>query len=270
MDPQVTQQLTQLVQQMLQVLQSAGGGAPPMDDGGMDDDMTPPPDAAPMDKDMMSGGAAPMMDDDDDDDMGGDMMGGASLHDRVQRLESHTGLKKSAQSTPISDRVDALERHWLGEEYDGPMVARVQQLEKAAGVLNKSATTAPRQSTPKPEPEDEAPDVIPLDSLIKAAIAEGVKAAVQQTPQPAPKTEPEDDDLPSISEMRKAAGRVSYGQRKRQRNTVETDAQLQKTAEEWGYSDSDLDKPVGFADLLMAQYVGLKNGSPILIGGDDD
>lgn len=264
MDQQMVQALMGVFQQGLQILQQAqtGGSAPPGPMGAA-------PGAPPMGQPPMGGGAPPMDDDADDDedmydaddgddmddDAAGDddgMGGGQSLHDRVSQLEGHTGLKKSARGS-LSDRLDALESQLLGQEYEGPMVDRVAQLEKAAGI-----------SFPE---DDGAPDEIPLDSLIKSAIQQGIQKGMAELVQADPGN---DDEIPDVRSMRKSARDARYGQRRGQR-TITTDAELVKAASQFGWSDDDLDEPVTFGDALLMQYNVQQGGEPLPYDpGDDD
>lgn len=266
MDPQLIQQLSQIFQQGLQVLQQAGAsaGAPAADPAAGAPDMGGDDDMGGMPADASAG--APGMG--DDDDMGGDdgMGGGASLHDRISQLESHTGLKKSASSAPIVDRLDMLEEHWLGEAYEGSALDRVTQLEGV--VLKKSATRNTRKQSRTQQPAtpavDDAPDVIPLDTLIKTAISEGVQQVLGQMQQTS------SNDLPSITNMRKdaATSRPAYNQRRSvASNQTQSDADLTKAAQSWGYDEEDLDKPVSLGDALMLQYHATKSGASF--GSDD-
>lgn len=270
MDQQMIQALMGVFQQGLQILQQAqtGGSAPPGPMGAA-------PGAPPMGQPPMGGGAPggapPMddgMDDDDDEDMydsddGGDDMdddaagddgmgGGASLHDRVSQLEGHTGLKKSARGS-LSDRLDALESQLLGQEYEGPMVDRVAQLEKAAGLGYPG--------------DDGAPDEIPLDSLIKSAIQQGIQKGMAELVQADPGN---NDDIPDVRSMRKSAREARYGQRRGQQ-TITTDAELVKAASQFGWRDDELDEPVTLGDALMMQYHAQQGGEPLPYDpGDDD
>jgi hypothetical protein len=262
MDQQMVQALMGVFQQGLQILQQAqtGGSAPPGPMGAASG-------APPMGQPLMGGGAPPMddgMDEDDDEDMydaddgddmdddaAGDddgMGGGASLHDRVSQLEGHTGLKKSARGS-LSDRLDALESQLLGQEYEGPMVDRVAQLEKAAGLGYPG--------------DDGAPDEIPLDSLIKSAIQQGIQKGMAELVQA--------DEIPDVRSMRKSARDARYGQRRGQR-TITTDAELVKAAaSQFGWNDDELDEPVTLGDALMMQYHAQQGGEPLPYDpGDDD
>lgn len=280
MDPNLIQSLMAPLQQMLQILQQAqGAGAAP----GADPSAAPPG-AAPAGGGPMDDSAPPGMEDDDDDDDrygddaslpggdGGDPMavgddgmgGGASLHDRVSKLEGHTGLKKSA-SSPVGllDRVAELEEVILGTEYEGPLGDRIGQLEKAAGVSTPKPATVAAES-------DEAPDEIPLDALIKSAIQAGIKEGMSAIAKTMPQRQGDDDDLPNPATMRKAAANGNhYGQRRAAPQAIAGDADLVKAAQNMGYTDEDLDAPASFGDLLMYQYhVG--QGGQMLHSGDDD
>lgn len=257
MDQQMIQALMGVFQQGLQILQQAqtGGSAPPGPMGAA-------PGAPPMGQPPMGSGAPPMDDDADDDedmyddddgdmddDAAGDddgMGGGQSLHDRVSQLEGHTGLKKSARGS-LSDRLDALESELLGQEYEGPMVDRVAQLEKAAGISYTS----------------DAPDEIPLDSLIKSAIQQGIQRGMAELVA-------NDGNIPDVQSMRKSARGDRYGQRRGQR-TITTDAELVKAASQFGWDDDELDEPVTLGDALMMQYHAQQGGEPLPYDpGDDD
>lgn len=281
MDTEITQQLTQLVQQMLQVLQAAGGAPqgqePPdaqdgtMDKGGMmpQQGMQQKPAMKPMmkmddsDAQGMQPGMQPDMGDgdmDDGGDMGDDEMGGdgGSLHDRVSQLESHTGLKKSA-GAPLVVRLDQLEQAYFGEEYEGPVVLRVQQLEKAAGVRHQ------RKAAP-PAAQPAAPETIDLGDLIKAAIAPVMTKLNALEQQVNNVTE-----LPTAGFMRKTATTVPRTNgRKAQAHAVGTDADLVKTAQVWGLDGSDLDAPLSFGDSLQAMYNSQRNGGTLGLDPEDD
>lgn len=249
MDQQITQQLTGLLQQMLQVLQSTGGD-PTADPNAADDgtDMDAPPTDG-MDDDASP--AAPGMDD--------DMGGGASLHDRVSKIEQHTGLKKSA-GAPLAARVDTLEEAYLGEMYEGEMSDRIAQLEEA--ILTKSATV----EKPAPVVEDEAPAEIPLGDLIKAATSAAVKEAMDAIAPLLQKSAQDDDGLPDLSKLR---GAPRVGDRKAQRAVGGDDAALVKAANAWGYNDSELDQPFTFGDALQAQWNAQQNGTTLFSDDDD-
>ena len=271
MDSQTIQALMGVFQQGLQILQTAqsgAAGAPPMangapgaapggmpgampgaqpggmpePDGDEDDDLYDDDEGDEDDDEGMGDG--PGMDDDDQDGMGA-----ASLHDRVSQLENHTGLKKSA-SGGLLDKVAALELQLLGTEYEGPLVARVGQLEKAAGV----------------SPEPVAPEEIALDDLIKSAIQEGIKQYAKALPQ----SDDDDDVIPDLGAMRKAARNGRYGQRRGLVPEVVTDEDLVKSAANFGWSKDSLDEPVGFGDALLLQYHAQQAGEPLPFDSSDD
>lgn len=234
MDQELLQGLTQIFQQGLQLLQQAqqgGGGAMSPgqmgddDMGGDDEDPSAPP--AGMPGGGMMGGGMPGGDDGDGMDPSG-MDGGDTLHDRVSALEGHTGLKKAARGS-MGDRLDALEDEILGQQYDGPMALRVRQLEKALGGVPRQQSLA-----------DTAPEEIPLDALIKAAVEQAVGKQGQN------------GGLPSVSSLRKSANQAAIGRRSQAPN-LQGDAELIKAANQWGMGD-DLDEPVSFGDALMMQY----------------
>lgn len=261
MNDQLIQQLTQAVQNMLQILQTASGASsgsvPPTspDPTGYDDG----------DDGMPSGGGAGAMGDDDsdfgdDDDSapppskpadatnasGGDSggAGGAgSLHDRISSLERHTGLKKSAQRMSFSDRLEALEEEILGEAYEGPSVARVEQLEKALGHAAQAA---------EPAEDDSAPDVIDLGALIKTAIASAKEEFVAELDQRLDSrlgksaNVNSQHDLPDVDQLR-------VGRRKAVRPAIAGDEELIKSAQTWGL-DGNLDETVSFGEILQLQY----------------
>jgi hypothetical protein len=277
MDEQLKQQLIQAVQNMLQILQSSGGAAgaagavPPAggSDGteGYDDDSG-----------MESGGAAGGME--DDDDMGDDadmsdsappaggngapppaggqappnganpqQSGAGSLHDRIGRLESHTGLKKSASNLSFSQRLDLLEEDLLGEAYEGPTVARVEQLEKAA--YSSVAT------------EEDVPESIDLGDLIKTAIDTAKKEFTAELDQRLGKSATQ--ELPSPEQLR---GQARYGTRKAVVPENSADADLIKSARSWGFDD-DLDAQVSFGDALRMSYLA-QGGAAIPYDDDEE
>lgn len=264
MDPQTIQALMGVFQQGLQILQTAqsgAAGAPPMANGapgapgampGAAPGGMPEPDGD-EDEDLYDDDEDMEDDDDDDqpgmDDDGQDGMGASSLHDRVSQLENHTGLKKSA-SGGLLDKVAALEETILGTEYEGPLVARIGQLEKAAGIT----------------PEPEAPQEIALDDLIKSAIQEGIKqyAAVAKV------DEDDEDIIPDLRTMRKAARDGRYGKRRSSAPEVATDEDLVKSAANFGWSKDSLDEPVGFGDALLLQYYSQQAGEPLPFDATDD
>jgi hypothetical protein len=261
------QQLTQAVQNMLQILQQAGAAdpaaadptIPPAPDGS---DM--PPASNGMPPDAIGGDMGDDDDDMDDDDMSDPSAddstpaAGNDLHSRVQKLEHHTGLKKSASpDRPLIYRIDELEEHYLGETFQGSAAQRVDQLESVLG-LQKSAST------------DEAPETIALDSLIKSAIGEAEsrfmaaldKRLGQQS---------SDEELPSPDQMRKSAQqqRSKFGQRKATQPATQGDEELIKSARSWGMTDGDLDEPVTLGDALQMQYAAMIGGA-MPFGDDED
>ena len=128
------------------------------------------------------------------------------------------------------------------------MVDRVAQLEKAAGISY---------------PSDDAPDEIPLDSLIKSAIQQGIQKGMAELVA-------NDGDIPDVQSMRKSARGDRYGQRRGQR-TITTDAELVKAASQFGWADDELDEPVTLGDALMMQYHAQQGGEPLPYDpGDDD
>ena len=266
MDPTTIQALMGVFQQGLQILQQAQSGAP--SDGGMPpgapDDSAAPPDSGDMYQD--AAGNDPMADDAEPPMPGDDGMGGGgSLHDRVSSLENHTGLKKSASTQGLKDRVTGLEEEILGTEYEGPLVERILQLEKAAGV-------SPQSVAPAAGPQDDsAPAEIPLDALIKSAIQMGIQeglaaiAATQTTQQ-----QGTEDGLPTVDLMRKSAASNHYGQRRAVPPAIKSDAALVKAAISLGWDGDDLDAPVGLGDLLLYQYHFGQGGEPLPMSMGDD
>ena len=261
MDPNTIQQLTQLLQQMLQVVQAAGGtpATPPATGA------TPPPAGAPPMGDS-DGDEYDDVGDDDDDEMGDDednnaMGGGASgLHDRISKLEAHTGLKKAASNVPLVDRLDALEDHWLGEQFAGAAVDRLLQLE---GVALKKAAVAGKK--PATTADDDAPDVINLGDLIKSAVTEGIKLGLQ-----AQQAVDDEEELPDPATLRKQARSApQFSQRRGQRPAVTGDEALTKAAQQWGLTDEELDSPVSFGDYLQFQYRTGAGRASLPLGDDD-
>ncbi len=282
-DPKVAQALLQSLQQVMQIIQSAAGA----NDEGGDEEMD---DGDDMEMDKMSSKKKmkkksdfmqddeedmddedEMSDDDSDDTMDEDMddepdgdeysddgdedddepqmkSSDSSLHNRLSKLERHTGLKKAASNTPIVKRIDRLENEVLGEEYEGSARDRVEQLESVT--LGKAAKSSQKKR------RDEAPDVIPLDALIKTAVATGIEKGLRQQNQRKKKK----SSLTPIQEMRKNAGNgIRYGSRKGQPVANSSDEALTKTAQNWGVDGSDLDAPVGFGDALMTLYQANKS-----------
>jgi hypothetical protein len=265
LDQKAMQALMQSLQQALQILQSASaapGGDDEMDEGDDMGDDAMDPNASlddEMDEDEMG---AEMGDEDgmdEDDEMGddldkdmGSMGSGSNLSDRIAKLESHTGLKKSATNMPLVQRVDALEDWHLGEQYEGSVAQRVEQLE---GVLGLASS-------------DEAPDVIALDDLIKSAIAEGASLAVKNAFKEMGIADgkggkpPKGRNLPNVGEMRKAAASTQYGRRRSQAPEF-TDEALAKAAKDWSMEGEDLEAPIGLADALMAQFFAGRSGGSL-------
>jgi hypothetical protein len=267
LDQKAMQALMQSLQQALQILQSAS--AAPGGDDEMDDENDGDADNMSPDASFDDGDADNMDDDEMDDDMDGEMddegeeddeldkdmgsMGsGSNLSDRIAKLESHTGLKKSATNMPLVQRVDALEDWHLGEQYEGSVAQRVEQLE---GVLGLASS-------------DEAPDVIALDDLIKSAIAEGASLAVKNAFKEMGIADgkggkpPKGRNLPNVGEMRKAAASTQYGRRRSQAPEF-TDEALAKAAKDWSMEGEDLEAPIGLADALMAQFFAGRSGGSL-------
>lgn len=259
MDQAAVQQLTQLLQQMLTVVQGMGG------DGGMD----------PGDADVDGTGNA--MDGMDDpnamgemDAMGDDPTAGVdpagagmedgTLHDRINQLETHTGLKKSAGATLLT-RVDALEDAVLGQQWEGPLVDRVNQLSDALGVgLQKTAKQTAKHAEAKKQSKKEAPDEIALEDLIKTAVKEAVLADRQTRQSPTA-------DYPSPATLRKTPTQqvqvIEKETVRRSQPVIQTDEQLMKAAAEFGWTEEELDQEVGLGDVLMMQYNAERTGDSL-------
>lgn len=190
-DQQVTA-LLQTMQQAVQILQSGAGA----------DDSAVPEDGAmtgdPTDPNMMADDG----DEDDADPTMGDAvdptadptMGGMpqpGLHDRVEQLETHTGLKKAATaSMELVDRVGQLEMIHLGQEYGfGEDDNYTPEEELAARIANLEATPRLSKALAKAAEPVEAPDQIDLSAMIEAAVAKGVQRGRED----------------AIAEMKKAA-----------------------------------------------------------------
>jgi hypothetical protein len=284
MDPnqQMIQALMGVFQQGLQILQQAqtGAAAPP---GPMGGDPAAAPGDAPGGAPAAGGPPGGAMDDDGDDDMYGDDQGnpggmgddasddgmgdGQSLHDRVSQLEGHTGLKKSAGGS-LCDRITGLEIDLLGTEYEGPMVERVRQLEKAAGVQ-------PTRKSAVETAAEESPDEIPLDALIKAATQAGIRQGVQEalaTLIAQSDAGDSEGEIPDLSQMRKAArnGGDRFGKRRGNAATVLSDADLVKSAAQLGWSEDELDQEFSLGDALQMQYNAQQAGEAIPFADDDD
>lgn len=207
MDEQKIAALLQVMQQAVQILQSgSGAGADPaadpnamMDDGDADN-LDP----------AMGDAADPnaMMDDPNADPNADPAMGGMEqpgLHDRVEQLENHTGLKKSATaSLSLPDRVEQLESIHLKQVFgfdgddagsDEELAARLDQLEAHPPLqkaLAKAATV-------------EAPEQIDLSAVIEAAVNRGRESVLAEL-RKSPTTQ---DGLPDLGQMRTAATRRS-------------------------------------------------------------
>jgi len=250
MDPQIAQQLQQALQQLTMLVQQAagGGGDPGMDPGMAGDDPNMDPNMA---------GGDPGMDPDMDPNMDPDMDKGMNLHDRLSNLEAHTGLRKAA-SVPITAFLDNLESQYLGQEFEGPIPARVGQLETALGIdLSKSAAIT----------DDDAPQEIALDSLIKTAMQGAIAPLVQRMDRL--EGQGDGEGIPSVGSLRKAAraGGVSVGRRRSGATTVQNDDDLTKAAQDWGL-DGELDEKVTWGEALSLLYQGQKSG--LLSTADDD
>lgn len=265
MDPQVQQllgQLAQVFQQGLTLLQQAQQGGmgdsgdemadPNMSEGNADmggGNMPPDPDMMGGDDDMGGGNMPPgqgMMGGDDDGD------DGSSLHERVKDLENHTGLAKSAQQgDSLAARIDALEDEILGVQYEGPMPARLRQLEKAAGV----------ERTARQQAQQSAPDEISLDALIKSAIQEGISQGLAAS-------SAQQNTLPNPQALRQTAAAASgAGGRRARAPHLQSDEALIKAARQWGLDTDDLDSTISFGDLLQMQYNAQQGGG---VGPLDD
>jgi DNA-binding ferritin-like protein len=242
MDDQKVAALTQVLQQAVQILQSISGGAadpnadpnadPAMMDDGDPDNLDP----------TMGDAADPNADPNADPSMGG--MGQPGLHDRVEQLESHTGLKKSATAgLSIEERLEQLEEIHLDTAFDGEIVDRIAQLEsvpKLAKSLAKSATT-------------EAPDQIDIAELLDAAVQRGrdsVLAELRKTTAVATKSK--DEVAPDLGQLR------SVGIRRAQSPQA-----LEKSANEELAS-------VGFGGALQGLYLMHQNGMATGFGADED
>ena len=263
MDEAVVQQLTQLLQQMLSVLQGQGGA------GGMD------PGAADVDG---TGDAMEGMDDPnamgdmgamgDDPTAGGDdptapAMEDGTLHDRINQLETHTGLKKAAGATLLT-RVDALEDAVLGQQWEGPLVDRIEQLSQAIG-LQKTAKQPPAK---QPDAKKEPPDEIAIEDLIKSAVREAIIVDRQTRQAPAA------TDYPSLETLRKTPAQqvqvVERGAPRRSQTVIQTDDELMKAAAELGWTEADLDQEIGIGDVLLMQYNAEQSGDSLFPDEDGD
>jgi hypothetical protein len=239
MDDQKVAALTQVLQQAVQILQSIGGGAadpnadpnadPAMMDDGDPDNLDP----------TMGDAADPNADPNADPSMGQ-----PGLHDRVEQLESHTGLKKSATAgLSIEERLEQLEEIHLDTAFDGEIADRIAQLEsvpKLAKSLAKSAATA-------------APDQIDIAALLDAAVQRGresVLAELRKTTSTA--TKAKEEVAPDLGQLR------SVGIRRAQSPQA-----LEKSANEELAS-------VGFGGAMQGLYYLHQNGMATGFGADED
>lgn len=200
-DPQVAA-LTQALQQAVQILQSGAGAgdsaapegadlaADPADPNAMMDDG----DADDLDP-AMGDDADPMADPNADPAMGG--MPQPGLHDRVEQLENHTGLNKSASAgLSIELRLDQLEKIHLESPFDGELIERIEQLEaipKLSKALAKAAEAV------------EAPESIDLAAVIKATVEQTTMAVMAKLQ----KSAVGQDELPGLGQLRTVATRRS-------------------------------------------------------------
>lgn len=264
MSPEQIQAMLQTLKQLLQMVESAAGGGGELDqaaDDGMDDpsmmdgeqmyDDDGMDDPSMMGDDMADDGMddPSMMGDDDEltPDMGGDGGMAGNLDDRVAQLEQHTGLKKAATAyLTLDERLDQLEEIHLGQAYEGPDLDRIRQLETKAPRLRKALA----QQTAA-----EAPDQIDLQDLIKAAVAEGVKAGRAQAQQEA--------GLPNLGALRNVSNRRA------QATTVRSEDDLRKSV---AGQEDDLDlSEIGFGGALQGLYfMRAANGLPPIDAAGDD
>lgn len=205
MDEQKIAALLQVMQQAVQILQSgSGAGADPaadpsamMDDGDADN----------LDPEMGDAADPAMADPNADPAMGG--MEQPGLHDRVEQLENHTGLNKSASAgLTLDQRLDQLEKIHLDTAFDGEIVDRIEQLEatpKLSKALAKAATAI------------EAPEQIDLKALLAEAVQQGRESVLAEL-RKSPATQ---DGLPDLGQMRNVAARRS-----------QSGVELNKSAEE--------------------------------------
>jgi len=259
MDPNLIKQLMQSLQSALQILQTAqqSSTGDNLADGTGDDDGDMP------DPDMMGGDGGGDDDDSTDPSAAGadpaadpsaDPSSGGNLHDRLSKLEHHTGLKKSARGS-FSERLDLLEEDLLGELFDGPTIDRVRQLEKAAGVIETDAV----EEVEEPQEADEAPETIDLGNLIKAAIAEVKDDFVAIVDQKLAALNIDDEELPDSEVMRKAAKSAQFGKRKSRPQAIGSDDDLSKSIMQT-WADEDLDQPATFGDALMVMTRADRSG----------
>lgn len=246
MDPQQTQALMAILQQMSQGLQQAMQvlstqpqpqqqpmyESAPYGDMDMDEEEEDMPYGEEEEEEgyngdpYMAGGAAPPPNPQQD------MPDQGNLHERLRRLEAHTGLKKSATGGLVN-RVAALEREYFGVVYRGDLHERLAQLEEVA--LSKTA---------REQPVEEAPRIIPLDELIKTAVQQGIEAGLKQAQPPS-----YPDDLDGLRKSVRRRQPVYHPEQE---------------------ADEDLDRPPSFGDVLLAQYHAQKQGDTLFPDDDDE
>ncbi|MBT9316303.1 hypothetical protein [Leptothoe spongobia] len=252
MDPNAAQQLLGLLQQMTTLIQGMAGG-----DAGGDDPMADPTGGDPSGMETPDMTADPSMGDPTAGDpmAMGDAAGGDNLHDRVSQLEEHTGLQKSAGAGLLT-RITKLEEALLGVEYQGAAVDRVDQLAKSLGIVTPQQQPV---STASSGVSDDAPEEIPLESLIKAAIRSELSTHLQKS---------SEATLPDVSDLRQAQPVIQRQPARREPTTLQTDDALMKSAAQFGWEESDLDEEVTFGDVLQLQYNAQQGGSTLF--SDDD
>jgi hypothetical protein len=199
---QQTAALLQTMQQAVQILQAgagAGDSAAPEADGMAADPSMMGGDADDLDPSM--GDDAEMMDDPTMTGMDGGMDGGMpepGLHDRVEQLETHTGLKKAATAgLSLEERLDQLESIHLGQEYEGEVADRIEQLEGTPR-LSKALAKAAQASA-------DAPEQIDLKELINAAVAQGRAAGLAEAQALQKQASP--TEVPALGELRSVSNR---------------------------------------------------------------
>jgi hypothetical protein len=197
---QQTAALLQTMQQAVQILQAgagAGDSAAPEADGMAADPSMMGGDADDLDPSM--GDDTEMMDDPTMTGMDGGMDDGMpepGLHDRVEQLETHTGLKKAATAgLSLEDRLCQLEMIHLGEEYEGEEIDRIEQLEGTPR-LSKALAKAAQAS---------APEQIDLKELINAAVAQGRAAGLAEAQALQKQASP--TEVPALGELRSVSSR---------------------------------------------------------------
>ena len=260
MDPNAVQQLLGLLQQMSTLVQGMAGG-----DAGGTDPMGDPTGGDPAGMETDPAAVDPSMADPSmaDPSMGDPSMadpmamgdaGGGNLSDRVSQLEEHTGLQKSADAVGLLARITRLEESLLGVEYEGSAVDRVDQLAKSLGIYKKQVSTA----NPSPSAlEDDAPEEIPLDVLLKTAIRSEL-ANLQKS----------SDGLPDVNTLRQTQPIIERQTARREPTTLQTDAALVKSAKQFGWEEDDLDQEITFGDVLLLQHRAQQNDSSLF--SDDD